>query len=451
MPPVELERARRFPLIDVPRATPLMVERAEGAHLIIADGRRILDAAGGAIVANIGHGRREVADVAARALAELSYALPSQATPGRVQLVERLTERWLPPGLTRAVFTSGGSESMDSAIRLALLHQRARGEPGRWKVIGRDLSYHGTTLASLAVGGHTARRAGFEPWLIDLPKLPACYCLRCPLGRTYPSCAVACAEALEELLEREGADSVAAVVAEPIGGATAGGLDPPDEYWPRLAEICRRNGVLLIADEVMSGFGRTGKRFGVDHFGVVPDILIGGKGLSGGYAPIGGIFAQESVVAPIAASGESLMFFTYGAHPACCAIADRVLDILEREQLVDRAAELGRDLRARLARLESHPHVAQVRGRGLLIGIELVRDRDTLAPFAREAQLSAKVVAAGLEESVLFYRGGIDPARDVIVLGPPFIIGAAEVEEIAQVLERAIDVAVRRVEASGAA
>jgi adenosylmethionine-8-amino-7-oxononanoate aminotransferase len=423
-----------------------MVQRAEGAHLITADGRRILDAAGGAIVTNIGHGRREIAEVAARALEELDYALPSFATPSRVKLVERLTERWLPPGITRAVFTSGGSESMDSAIRLALLHQRARGEPGRWKVIGRELSYHGTTLASLSVGGHTARRAGFEPWLIDLPKLPACYCLRCPLGRSYPTCEVACANALEALIEREGADTIAAFVAEPVGGSTGGALDPPDGYWPRLAEICRRHGVLLIADEVMSGFGRTGRRFAVDHFDVVPDILIGGKGLSGGYAPISGIFAKESVIEPIVASGEPLMFFTYGAHPSSCAIADAVLEIMEREKLVARAAELGAALRARLARLESHPNVAQVRGRGLLLALELVRDRATLEPFSAKTQLSAKVVEAALEQDVIFYRGGVDPARDVIVIGPPFIIGEAEIEQIASVLEHAIDVAVRRAE-----
>jgi adenosylmethionine-8-amino-7-oxononanoate aminotransferase len=441
---VDLERARRFPLLASPRSTPFLVKRAEGAYLIGADGRRVLDAAGGAIVTNIGHGRREIAEVAARALEELSYALPSFATPSRVRLVERLTERWLPPGLTRAAFTSGGSESMDSAIRLAILHQRARGEPGRWKVIGRELSYHGTTLASLAVGGHTARRLGFEPWLPELPKLAACYCLRCPLGRAYPSCEIACADALEALIAREGAGTIAALVAEPVGGSTGGALDPPDGYWPRLAEICRRHGVLLIADEVMSGFGRTGRRFGVDHFDVVPDILIGGKGLSGGYAPIGGVFAQESVVEPIVASGEPLMFFTYGAHPASCAIADAVLDVMEREQLVARAAELGRALRARLARVEAHPNVAQVRGRGLLLGIELVRDRDTLEPFARELELSAKVVEAALEHDVMFYRGGIDPARDVIVLGPPFIIGETEIERIASVLEHAIDVAVRR-------
>ena len=196
-----------------------------------------------------------------------------------------------------------------------------------------------------------------------------------------PTALVACATELEHLIEREGADSIAAFVAEPIIGSTAGAVVPPDEYWPKIADICRRHNILLIADEVMTGFGRTGRRFAVEHWNITPDILVGGKGLAGGYAPMGAIFAREEVVAPIAARGDELMFYTFSAHPACCAAADTVLDIMEREGLVDRAAEMGRKLRQRLSALESHPNVAEIRGRGLLLGIELVKDRDTLEPF----------------------------------------------------------------------
>ncbi len=391
-------RSQRFPFIARPGAQPFEIARAEGAYLITPDGRRILDAAGGAIVVNVGHGRREVAEVAARALEEVSYVVPPFATESRVRLVERLLDHWVPDGLSRVVFTSGGSEAMDAAIRLARQHHLSAGRPERWKVIGRDLSYHGTTLATLSIGGHTRRRAGFEPWLTDLPKAPACYCLRCPLGQRYPDCAVACAEEFAHIIEREGPDSVAAVVAEPIVGSTAGALVPPDEYWPRLAEICREYGVLLIADEVMTGFGRTGRHFAVDHWGVVPDILVGGKGLTGGYAPMGAIFARDEVVAPIAERGDELMFYTYAAHPASCAVADKVLEIMEREDLVDRAARVGARLRERLAALEAHPNVAEVRGRGLLLAVELVRDRDTLEPFPPEARLTAKYEGAGHSE-----------------------------------------------------
>jgi adenosylmethionine-8-amino-7-oxononanoate aminotransferase len=440
---VDAERARRFAFL--PRGgPPFAVARAEGAWLFTPDGRRILDAAGGAIVANVGHGRAEVARAVARALEETSYLVPPFATEGRVRLVERLVERWLPPGLTRVTFTSGGSESVDAALRLARLHHVAAGRPERWKIVGRDLSYHGTTLGTLAAGGHERRRAGLEPLLLDFPRAPTHYCLRCPLGLRYPTCDVACVDEVERAIERAGPESVAAVVAEPIVGSTAGALVPPDAYWPRLAELCRRHGVLLIADEVMTGFGRTGRRFAVDHWGVAPDILVGGKGLAGGYAPMGAVFAREEVVAPIAARGDDFMFVTFSGHPGAVAAAEAVLEILEREELVARSAAAGAELRKRLGVLESHPHVAEVRGRGLLLAVELVRDRESLEPFAPEERITARVVGAGLAEGVFFYPGGAGAARDVICLGPPFTIGDEEIERITEVLPRAIDRATAR-------
>ena len=442
---MDAERARRYGFATRADAQPLRIAHAEGAWLYTEEGQAILDASGGAIVSNVGHGRREVAEAYARELERLSYVLPPFATESRVRLVERLVSRWLPPGLVRVGFTSGGSESVDTALRVARLHHVAADRPGRWKVIARDLSYHGTTLATLAVGGHQKRRKGFEPWLAELPKAPACYCFRCPLGKTWPSCASACADEVEAAILAADPDTVAAVIAEPIGGSTAGALVPPDDYWPKLAEICRRHGVLLIADEVMTGFGRTGKKFAIDHFGVTPDILIGGKGLTGGYAPMGAVFATEAVVAPIAARGDEVMFFTYSAHPASCAAADRVLQILEREALVPRAAAMGEKLGKRLSRLLAHPNVGDVRGRGLLWGVELVADKATREPFPAQAGLTAKVVAAGIAEGVFVYPGGVDPARDVITLGPPFTISEHEIELIGERLERALESALARV------
>ena len=443
----------RYRFIPTGHGAPLQIERAEGAWLYTPDGGRILDAAGGAIVANIGHGRREVAEAFARGLEEVSYVVPPFGTPSRAALIDRLLEDWLPGGmtggLTRIMFTSGGSESLDAAIRLARQHHVSAGRTGRWKVIGRDLSYHGTTLATLAIGGNAKRKAGFEPYLFDSPRAPACYCLRCPLGLEYPSCDVACADDVERIIEREGPDTVAAFVAEPIVGSTAGAITPPDEYWPRLSEICRKHGVLLIADEVMTGYGRTGRRFAVDHWDVCPDILVGGKGLSGGYAPMGAIAATEAVVAPIAERGDELMFYTYAAHPASCAAALAVLDILERERLVERCAEVGAELRGHLEeRLGSHPNVAEIRGRGLLLGIELVADRETLEPFPPGARVTQHVVGAGLGEGVFFYPGGSPPAQDCVVLGPPFIIERAEIELIGKALERAIASAVERAQSA---
>ena len=436
------ERARQYPFLPGLGAG-LPVARTEGSFLVLADGRRILDAAGGAVVASIGHGRSEVAEVAARALAATTFVVPPFATEERVRLVEKLRARWLPPGITRCVFASGGSEAIDLAVRIARQHFVSKGEPARWKVIGRELSYHGTTLSGLDVGGHPRRRKGMEPWLHELPKAPPCYPLRCALCRGAGGCTLACADALEEAIARAGPESVAAFIFEPVGGSTAGALPSAPGYLARVGEICRRHGILTIADEVMSGFGRTGARFAVDHDGFVPDLLVGGKGLAAGYAPIVGVFAREEVAAPIAARGDEVMFYTYAAHPAACAVADRVLEIVEREELVARCARMGEQLHARLAAaLGRHPNVAELRGRGLLQAVELVRDRATLEPFAASDRITATVVAAGLANGVFFYPAGAGAAQDAIVLGPPFTVSEDELDLLVGALLKSIDGAV---------
>ncbi|MCS5635380.1 MAG: aminotransferase class III-fold pyridoxal phosphate-dependent enzyme [Myxococcota bacterium] len=433
----------RWAFIPSGAAPSLSIERAEGAYLYTPEGFAILDAAGGAIVSNIGHGRAEVAEAMAQAITQEGYVVPPFSTPSRLRLVDRLRESWLPEPLQYAYFGSGGSDTVDAAIRLARQYAVARGEEGRWKILGRDLSYHGTTVTTLAAGRQTKRRARLGPLLYDWPTAPACYCLRCPLEQSYPDCGVACVDAIEAALVEAGPETVAAVVAEPIGGSTAAALSPPDEYWPRLREICTRHGVLLIADEVMTGFGRTGRAFALDHFGVVPDILVSGKGLAGGYAPICGLFTHEEIVSALGDAGDELMFFTYGALSGSCAAADKVLEIMEREALVARAEEMGKKLRERLRKLEDHPHVAEVRGRGMMYGVEFVKDRERFESFPKEDNFTNRVVAAGIAEGVFFYPSGVEPARDAIMLGPPLVIGDDEIEAIVSGLERALDSAVR--------
>jgi adenosylmethionine-8-amino-7-oxononanoate aminotransferase len=441
------EQAQRYPFLPFGGLS-LQIARAEGSYLYTADGRRILDAAAGAIAANIGHGHPEVVEAAARALREVSYVVPPFVTEHRARLVERLQRAWLPRGLTRCIFASGGSEAVDLALRIARQYFVARGETKRWKVIGRELSYHGTTFSTLDVGGHTKRRKGMEPWLHDFPKAPACYALRCASCRGESACNLRCADGIEEAIERAGAETVAAVILEPIGGSTAGALVPPDGYLPRVAEICRRRGVLLIADEVMCGFGRTGARFAVDHWNVLPDLMIAGKGLAAGYAPMSGVYATDAVAEPIGAAGMEVMYYTYSAHPASCAIADKVLEIMERDGLVARAATSGERLRQRLvAELGDHPNVAEIRGRGLLQAIELVRDRATGEPFPAEAKAAGAVVGAGLAHGAFFYPGGCAPAQDVVVLGPPLNASDAELDECAALLRKALDAAVARIAA----
>jgi adenosylmethionine-8-amino-7-oxononanoate aminotransferase len=439
------ESARQYAFLPFAGLS-LQVARAEGSYFVTADGRRILDAAAGAIAANIGHGHPEVVEAAARALAQVSYVVPPFVTEHRARLVERLRRAWLPAGLTRCIFASGGSEAVDLALRIARQHFVARGEPQRFKLIGRELSYHGTTLSTLDVGAHAKRRKGFEPWLHDWPKAPACHALRCASCRRESACNLRCADGFADAIERAGPESVAAVILEPIGGSTAGALVPPDGYLPRVAEICRRYGVLLIADEVMCGFGRTGAKFAVDHFGVTPDVMIAGKGLAAGYAPMSGVYATEAVVAPIGGAGMEVMYYTYSAHPAACAVADKVLEIMERDALVARAAASGARLRRRLeAELGDHPHVAEIRGRGLLWAIELVRDRSTGEPFPAELRAGAAVVGAGLAHGAFFYPGGCAPAQDVVVLGPPLNASDAELDECAALLRKSLDAALARI------
>lgn len=416
----------------------LEIVAADGAYLVTRSGERILDASAGAAVGNIGWGRQEVADAAAESLARLAYALPPFATPERLELAARLRRDWLPGDMPGISFFGSGTEANEAAMRLARQYQVAMGRGTRWKIIGRDLSYNGTSLATLAVGGHDARRRDFEPMLRDMPHLPACYCLRCPLGLRYPSCELACATALEALIEREGADTIAALLVEPITGTSGGGLVPPDEYLATLARICRQHGILLIADEVLTGFGRTGARMAVDHWNIEPDLIVLGKGMSGGYAAISAVATRAEIPAAMGGAGLVPMYHTYGGHPTQCAAANKTLEILQREQLVERVRELGPLLQQKLEALLENPFVADVRGRGFLYGIEIVRDRQSLERFPRQAGITFKVMEATVRRGVFTYFGGTGTARDIINIAPPFIIEPNEMDTIVSALDHAI-------------
>ena len=413
----------------------------QGVELILADGRRILDAAGGAIAVNVGHGRREVADAMRDAALRCSYVVPPWLTPERERLLERLATEWLPDELTRMHLTCSGSEGVEAALKIVAQYHAACGRPEKRKVIARTPSYHGVTLAALGIGGHEARKAGIRHILTDAPRVPAPYPLRSPTRD---------AAALERMIDREGAETVAAVLAEPIVGASGGALVPPADYWLEVRALCDRHDILLVTDEVMTGFGRTGKRFAVEHFpGVVPDVMVAGKGLAGGYAAITGVFATEAVGSAIQAAGMDVMFHTFAAQPAACAAADEVLRILAEEDLVSRAAAVGRWLKAALVdAFAEHPHVAEVRGEGLLLGVELVADRDTLDRFPVADRVGAKVLGEAFERGVSFYPGGNGAVRDVVVVGPPFTIGDADVERIIGTLAAAVDAATRAIPGS---
>lgn len=417
-------RTAVFPFIPA-TTTPLVIDRTEDVWLIRDDGTRILDGGGGAIVSNIGHGRTEVVEAAARALGTIDYVVPVWATENRIALVEELIEHWLPDGFTRASFFCGGSESVDAAIRVARTHHVAAGRDHRWKVIGRDVSYHGSTLSGLSVGNHDRRRAGLQPMLADHPKS----------NWLDP-------EALAKVIEQEGPETVAAFIGEPISGASGGAMVPPDDYWPAVEQICRANDILIIVDEVMTGFGRTGRTWGHEHFNVTPDIIVAGKGLSGGYMPMGGVYSTDAVVDPIASAGMGLMHFTFSGADLGCAVSIEVLQIMRREGLVERSAEMGTRLRRRLEdELGNHSNVSDIRGVGLMQGIELVQNRDTGDPFPRSVDFAARVASEAIERGVWLYPCGSGPVADALLIGPPFTITDEHIEMIVDTTKASIDAA----------
>jgi adenosylmethionine-8-amino-7-oxononanoate aminotransferase len=412
----------------------------EGAWLIADDGRRILDAAGGAIVVNVGHGRAEVGAAIGKAASRAAFVVPPWRTPEREALVERLRSDWLPGELHHIHLTCGGSEGMDSALKIALQHFAARGEMGRTRIMARDLSYHGTTIAMAGFSGHAARKRGLEGFLSSHPRAPTPSALRRPPGVGETDAGAHYIEATRLAIEAAGPRTIAALAIEAVTGSSGGAIVPPADYLRGIRELCDEYGILLIADEVMTGFGRTGRKFACDHWRLKPDIMVGGKGLAGGYAAISGVYATREVAEPIGKAGYDVMFHTFAALPSACAAADTVLEILVRENLVERARVLGARLNARLGELlGQHPHVAEVRGLGLLQAVEIVRDRDTLTPFDIEDRVTNRIVAQGLKNGVFFYPGGTGAVRDIICLGPPFVSSEAEIDLMAQVLARSID------------
>lgn len=426
---------------------PLAV-RGEGCYLYTADGKKLLDAAGGAAVVTVGHGVEAIGRAIAEQSSRLAFVHTSQF---HTEVTERLAQRVrkLAPARFhnsgRVYFTSGGSEATETALKLCRQYFLERGETQRTRIVSRWQSYHGTTLGALAVSGNVKRRLPYQPLLADWGHIAPCYCYRCPLGLTYPSCNVACADELGEFLLRVGPETVAAFIFEPVVGATLGAVVPPDGYAQRIAEICRRYGILLIADEVMTGIGRTGKNFAVEHWGVAPDLILVGKAIASGYAPLGGVIVSGEVAEMIRhGSGAFEHGFTYSAQALAMAASHAVLDYMEEHGLFGRVAPAGEELLGALAPLEELPIVGSIRGRGLLLGIEFVQNQTTREPFPLEARIADRIYQAAYEEGVLTYpiQGCVDGERgDHILLAPPYVITSREIQEIA----RGVRVAIERV------
>jgi len=417
--------------------------RAEGVWIWGADGKRFLDGSGGACVVTIGHGVSEVRQAAFAQLGAISFAHGSQFTTGACEELARRVAALSPdPELDRVYFVSGGSEAVETAVKLSRQYWREAGRPDRYKVLSRWTSYHGNTAGALALGGHTGRRSPYLPLIQHTPHIEPCYCYRCPFGRTPDSCGLPCADALDRAIRYEGPESVAAFIAEPVVGATAGALVPPDGYWQRIREICDRYQILLIADEVMTGAGRTGRNLALEHWGVNADLVVLAKGLSSGYAPIGAVLVRRGIHDAVRdGSGTFVHGHTYGQHPVSMAVGAAVLRYAEENALVARSARLGEVLLGKLRGLLDLPAVGDVRGLGLFAGVELVADKATKACFDPARKMATKVGAAAFRRGLITYPGdgGADGIRgDHILVCPPFVISEEEVDLMVGTLREAI-------------
>ena len=404
----------------------IMVE-GKGVRVTDSEGNTWIDVNGGYNSVNVGYGRTEIAEAAYEQMLKVTYFPQGTTTVPVIKLAEKLAE--IAPGsLTRVFPVSGGSEANETALKIARSYHKRRGEPTRYKVISRKGSYHGFTGGVLWLGNNpNVPRVDFEPVYPGMLHAPQPNPYRCEMGGTTPSeCAVRCAQALEDLIKFHGPQTVAAVIAEPVAMPN-GTAVPGDEYWPMLRDICDRYGVLLIADEVICGFGRTGKMFGIEHTGVVPDMMTVAKGILSSYLPLAATIVKQEVADAFAGEGNIFKHtLTFSGHPVTAAAALKNIEIIENENLVQNAAEVGAYFKEQLEGLMvDHPIVGDVRGRGLLTTVELVSDRETKAKFPPDVKIAAR-----LNEKFKNHGLILRVANEVISMGPPLCITREEVDEI---------------------
>ena len=416
--------------------------RGEGIYIFDSQGKRYLDGSGGAVVVSIGHNVPEIKQAMLDQPSQIAFANGSQFTSQPAEDLAAKLARLAPPGLDRVYYLSGGSEAIETAVKMARQYQVDRGRPSKYKIISRWTSYHGNTLGALALGGHTGRRRYYQPLIQHTPHIAPAYCYRCPSKLTPQSCQLECADELEQMILYEGPDSVSGFLAEPVVGATAGALVPHPGYFERIREICDRYDVLLIVDEVMTGIGRTGKGFAMEHWDVSPDMIVCAKGLAGGYSPIFCVITREEVHQTIKeGTGHFIHGHTYCQNPLSCSIALAVLNYIETHDLVSSSAARGEHLLRRLESLYKHPIVGDVRGLGLFAGVELVRDRRSRQPFDPELKLAQRISNRAFANGLIIYpgSGGADGiSGDHVLLAPPFIISEPEIEELVSLLDASI-------------
>lgn len=418
------------------------LERGDGIYLFDEDGKRYIDGSSGAMVSNIGHSNPRVLKAMK---AQMDRATFGYRLHFRTDVSEQLaakTASHMPDGLSRVFFVSGGSEAVESAVKLARQYAITQGQDSRWKVISRFPSYHGCTLGALALTGYDPLVQPFAPMMQSMPKIaaPTCYLDRDNL--TDEARGLKYAELLREEIIAQGPETVLAFIMEPVGGASTGALVAPDSYYARIREICDEFAVLLIFDEVMSGAGRTGAFLAAEHWGITPDVVALSKGFAAGYAPLGAVVARTDMVDSILDAGGFLHGFTYAGNPLACSAGLAVLNEIEDNDLIANAARMGDLLKSRLAALmDVYPFVGDVRGKGLMLAFELVSDRDNMTPLPKELNAFDRVVELAYEQGLIIYsrrtRGGLE--GDHFLVCPPLIVTPSQINEIMQKLTAALD------------
>lgn len=415
------------------------VRSAKGIYVYDTDGKKYLDGCSGAVTANLGHGVQEVIAAMNKQVEQVAFVYRSQFTSEAAEELAEALNKQIGRGTTYWTFlVNSGSEAIETAMKIAIQHWQEQGKKGKNKILSRWLSYHGITIGALSLSGHPIRRARFVPLLGDFPTVSPPYCFRCPYHLTPSSCQWRCADELEAAIVRVGAEHIAAFIAEPVIGAAGAAITPPDGYYERIYDICQRHDILFIADEVMTGLGRTGKMMGLDYWNVQADIIALGKGLGAGYTPIAATLASERVMAPIMnGSGIIMSGHTLSANPLSASVALAVLKYIEQHHLVRRAYEMGTYLVTKLQNLQKQfSWVGDVRGKGLLLGIEFVVAGKEMVPSA--LSLTDLVVTVAQQNGLLIYPAAAGNGKDgaAIIIAPPLTIEQSQMDELISLLEQ---------------
>lgn len=418
------------------------IVRGEGCWLEDDAGKRYLDAAGGAFVANLGHGVREIADAIQAQAARVAYVNGTAFTTAAAEELASELAQLGPGALDRYYFLGSGSEAVEAALKLARQYWTERGLPNKRKIIARTPGYHGNTLLALSASARGHYKTFFSGWLVDVAMIPAPYPYRCACRGESEDCPACSGSALEEAIRKEGAENVCAFICEPVGGSSTGASIPRPDYYRRVREICDRHHVLLIADEVLTGAGRTGTWTALEAYGVLPDLMTLGKGLSGGYLPLSAVAAPRRIVDTIAAGSGALAHAqTFSHNPVACAAGLAAVRHIRRHKLVERCARLGEYLFNRLESVSDLPAVGDVRGRGLLAGVEFVEDKVSRRPFPRSLHFAEAFTENAQDEGLVVWPnvGHAGGDGDLAMLAPPFTVTEQEIDEIVLRFKKALE------------